>query len=95
VHEGKVLVQVLDDGAVRFLQPDGQTFDSVAPSHNRPIGDWRELPRQHEQRDIVINARTAASRWDGGPLDFGMGVDGLLRRWREAKNPPRGGFQLS
>jgi hypothetical protein len=26
-------------------------------------------------------------------MDFGMGVDGLLWRWRKAKeNPPRGGL---
>jgi hypothetical protein len=34
VHEGKVRVHVLDDGAVRFLQPNGESFDSIAPGHN-------------------------------------------------------------
>ncbi|HEY0680964.1 MAG TPA: DUF222 domain-containing protein [Steroidobacter sp.] len=91
-HEGKVIVQTLDDGAVRFLRPDGESFDSIAPDHNQPIGDWRELPRQHEQKEIVINARTAVTRWDGGPMDFGMAVDSLLHRLRKAKNPPRGGL---
>ena len=31
VHEGQVIVQVLDDGAIRFVQPNGESFDSVAP----------------------------------------------------------------
>lgn len=88
VHEGKVVIHVLDDGAIRFLQPNGQSFDSVAPDHTHPIGDWRELPRQNGERSITINARTAVTRWDGGPMDFGMGVDGLLRRWSAAKNDP-------
>ena len=30
VHEGEVVVQVLDDGAIRFVQPDGECFDSVS-----------------------------------------------------------------
>ncbi len=28
VHEGQVIVQVLDDGAIRFVQPDGESFES-------------------------------------------------------------------
>ncbi|MBL8265507.1 HNH endonuclease signature motif containing protein [Steroidobacter sp.] len=90
VHEGKVQIYILDDGAIRFLQPNGKTFDSVAPNHNHPVGDWRELPRQHEQEGIVISSRTAVTRWDGGPMDFGMAVASLLRRTRAAANPPRG-----
>jgi hypothetical protein len=92
VHEGKVIINVLNDGAIRFLQPNGESFDSVAPNHTHPISDWQELPRQHQDRDIVVNARTAVTRWDGEPMDFGLGVDSLLRRWREGKNPPRGGL---
>jgi hypothetical protein len=30
VHEGQVVVQVLDDGAIRFVQPNGESFDSHA-----------------------------------------------------------------
>ena len=87
-----MIINVLNDGAIRFLQPNGESFDGVAPNHTHPMGDWQELPRQHQDRDIVINAHTAITRWDGEPMDFGMGVDGLLRRWRQGKNPPRGGW---
>ena len=48
VHEGRVEVQVLDDGALRFLKPDGQAFDSVAPDHTRTL-DWRALPAAHRR----------------------------------------------
>ena len=75
VHEGKVVVHVLNDGAIRFLQPDGCSFDSVALNQTHPISDWRELPKQHEERGISIDARTAITRWDGEPMDFGMYAD--------------------
>ena len=44
VHEGSVVIQYLDDGALRFVRPDGRSFDSVAPEHSRPLCRWRELP---------------------------------------------------
>ena len=40
VHEGGVRMEVLDDGAFRFVRPDGRAFDSVAPAHN---SDWTQL----------------------------------------------------
>lgn len=93
VHEGKVQIHVLDDGAIRFLQPNGHSFDSTAPDHTHPISNWRALPRQHRERNIVISACTAVTEWDGEPMDFGMGVDGLSRRAQESKkNPPACGL---
>jgi hypothetical protein len=73
VHEGEVIVQVLDDGAIRFVQPNGETFDSV-----HPIGDWRELRAVHERSGIRIDPKTAATRWDGGPMDYGIAMDVLM-----------------
>ncbi len=41
VHEGGVTVQVLDDGAFRFVKPNGTAFDSVATGRTAPLaGDW-------------------------------------------------------
>jgi hypothetical protein len=94
VHEGKVEIHVLDDGAIRFLRPNGESFDSIAPGHNQPMSDWHELPRQHDEHGITINARTAVTRWEGGPMDFGMAVDSLLYRVRVGKNPPGGGLSV-
>ena len=62
VHEGGVVIHVLDDGAIRFTQPNGQSFNSVAPDHVHPF-DWTQLPIEHEERGIHINERTAATRW--------------------------------
>jgi hypothetical protein len=78
VHEGEVIVQGLDDGAIRFVQPNGECFDTVLPSHTRPLGDWRQLPTTHKRMGIHITATTAATRWDGGPMDYGMAMDSLM-----------------
>jgi len=74
VHEGQVVVQVLDDGAIRFVQPNGECFESVS----RTVGDWRELLEVHERAGIHIDKRTAATKWDGGPMDYGIAVDALM-----------------
>jgi hypothetical protein len=83
VHEGKVLIQQLDDGALRFLKPDGETFDSVAPNHTQPLGDWRQLSAAHDQQGIHIDEKTAATLWRGEKMDYGLGVFVLLQQaWR-------------
>ena len=85
VHEGQVIVQVLDDGAIRFVQPDGECFESAS----RTSGDWRELAVVHERAGIHINERTAATKWDGGRMDYGIAIDALmwLRREVSAETP--------
>ena len=79
VHEGRVVVQVLDDGALRFVRPDGESFDSVAPDHTRPLSDWRQLPEHHEQQGIHIDKNTAATRWRGETMDYGLAIEVLLQ----------------
>jgi hypothetical protein len=79
VHEGRVVVQVLDDGALRFVRPDGESFDSVAPDHTRPLPDWRQLPEYHEQQSIRIDKNTATTRWRGETMDYGLAIEVLLQ----------------
>ena len=74
VHEGQVVIQVLDDGAIRFVQRDGECFDTATPM----VGDWKELPAVHERAGIHIDAQTAAMRGRGGPIDFGLAMDALM-----------------
>ena len=83
VHEGDVVVRVLDDGAIRFTQPNGECFDSVSLNHTRPLANWRQLPAIHERAGIRIDAKTAATRWDGGPMDYGMAMDSLMSLRRD------------
>ena len=73
VHEGGIQIRVLDDGALRFVRPDGNAVDSVAAGYTQPLGDWRYLPTQNVERGMSIDARTAATRWGGGGRVWIMG----------------------
>jgi hypothetical protein len=90
VHEGKVVIQHLDDGAVRFLKTTGESFDSVAPNHTQPLADWQELSAVHAQQGIRIDEKTATTLWRGEKMDYGLGVAVLLqqaRRGRRVSSP--------
>jgi hypothetical protein len=88
VHEGQVVTHVLDDGAFRFIRPNGQSFDSPAP-----IGsDWAQLLAAHDAHEIVITPDTAITRWTGEALDQGLAVDWLMLQAKRAKNVPAGTF---
>lgn len=89
VHEGKVEIRILDDGALRFVKPNGQSFDSVAPEHMHPF-DWAQLPAQHEERGIHINERTAETKWCGESMDYGLAVEVLLHQALRAKQREQG-----
>jgi hypothetical protein len=85
VHEGRVVIQRLDDGALRFLRPDGESFDSVAPEHTRPLSDWQQLPAVHDQQRIRIDQNTAATRWRGEKMDYGLAIEVLLQHDRRGQ----------
>jgi hypothetical protein len=80
VHEGGFQLQVLDDGALRFLRPDGRSLDSVAPGFTLPLGDWEYLPTNNRERGLSISAETAATRWAGESMDYGLAVEVLMQR---------------
>ncbi len=73
VHEGRVVVQILDDGAFRFIRPDGKSFESPAPRST----DWKP--------PIPITATTAITRWTGEALDYDLTIGCLMERARRAK----------
>jgi len=80
VHEGRVVIEPLDDGALRFLRPDGQSFESVAPEHTRALSDWRELAATHDEQGVRIDPTTATTRWRGERMDYGLAVQSLILR---------------
>jgi hypothetical protein len=86
VHEGGVLIRVLDDGAVRFLRQDGSAFDGVAPGCVRPLADWTRLAAADRSLGIHIDHRTAATRWRGEEMDYGLAIETLLHQARRARN---------
>jgi hypothetical protein len=89
VHGGAILVQRLDDGAFRFVRPDGRAFDSPAPARSTPF-DWAQLPLQHAEADIRINKNTAVSRWRGERIDYGLAIEVLLNQTHRSTNAPPG-----
>jgi hypothetical protein len=85
VHEGGMQIQMLDDGAIRFIKLDGTAIDNVAPGYTQPFSEWTEIPKHHRDSGIHIDERTAATRWAGESCDYGLGVEVLLARARRAK----------
>jgi len=79
VHEGRVVVTCLNDGAIRFTRPDATIFDSPLPC---PTG-WRELVAQ---QSIRITPQTAITGWTGEDLDIDHAVGWLVQRTARAKN---------
>lgn len=82
VHEGRVAIDVLDDGALRFRKPTGETFESVAPEHTLPLSSWQELVAESQRRGLSIDARTATTRWTGESMDYQTAIDCLFHRER-------------
>ena len=70
---------------MRFLRPDGRSFDSVAPEHTRPLYDAEALRAVHEQQGIRIDKNTARTRWRGEKMDYGLGIEVLLQHARRAR----------
>jgi hypothetical protein len=80
VHEGGVEVHVLDDGAICFVKPNGQAFDSLVPGFTQPLADWRDIAAAHERAHIHISERTAATKWGGESMDYGLAVQVLVQQ---------------
>jgi len=90
VHEGRVAIKVLDDGALRFCKPDGETFESVASGHSLPLADWREIAAGNCRRGLTIDCRTATTRWTGEAMDYQIAIDSLFFRERRAERSAAG-----
>ena len=57
----------------------GAPVDSVAPGFTQPRGDWSEIPQ-----GVLV------ARWRGERMDYGLAIDGLIHRARQAKDVPAG-----
>jgi hypothetical protein len=94
VHEGGVEVQVLDDGALRFVVKD-RSFVSAVPAHTAAAdhsgasqeitrGNWSQLVAELSASGISVTPDTAVTRWRGERMDYGAAVDVMLFRTRRA-----------
>ncbi len=71
VHEGGIRIEILDDGAFRFVKPDGATIDSVLPGGTQPAGDWHVL---------TAEPRAGLAKWTGERMDLGLAVEVLMQQ---------------
>jgi hypothetical protein len=77
VHEGGVRIERLDDGALRFVKPDGAAIDlGYVASH--PHAVW--------QPDL---AASTPSSWRGDRMDYGLALDILFQQTRKLDPGPR------
>jgi hypothetical protein len=94
VHEGGVQVQVLDDGALRFVVK-GRSFESPAPTRRAAAncgppsqevtrGNWSQLVADLSADGITVTPDTAVTRWRGERMDYGMAIDAMLFRTHRA-----------
>lgn len=77
VHEGGIRIELLDDGALRFVKPSGASVDGVAGI--TPPGDWWQLP-----------AATSMSHYRGDRMNLSLAVDVLIQKAGRAKDVPPG-----
>ena len=81
VHEGNVRVRRLDDGALQFSRcSDGQPYEAEV----RGAGSLAALLDEHQRQGLRITAQTAATRWCGERMDYGLAVAGLLLKRERA-----------
>jgi hypothetical protein len=85
VHEGRIEVRRLDDGALRFIGRHGERLEDAA----KMVGDTAGLVGQHRMHGIDIDPATATTRWCGERLDYGMAVEGLLLQQERARRDDR------
>ena len=84
VHEGQVVIQTLDDGAFRFVRPNGESFTSPVPATT----NWEKLVDAHEAGGIRVTPMTTVTGWTGETLDYELAVSWLMERGNREKNIP-------
>jgi len=79
VHEGGIEIQILDDGALRFVKANGDVIESTQAGCTQPRGDWRQLPAGGE-----------VGQWKGDRMDLPLAVELLMLKSRNAQHVPAG-----
>jgi len=80
VHEGGGRIDILDDGALRFVRSDGRILADGSPEMLSVQSNWTRMPALNRDRGLEIDHRTGASGWTGESMDYGWAVQALLQR---------------
>ena len=76
MHERGFQIEILDDGALRFVKPDGQGYDPPPPD----LGDPGEFG------EIRVAPGAAVTQWRGEKMDYGLAVQLLMYRARRCED---------
>ena len=79
VHEGGFNVEILDDGALRFVNPHGEAVDHVQPGCSQPPGDHTQVPRGKFE-----------DCWRGDRMDLDLAVDVMIQQSSMGRDVPAG-----
>jgi hypothetical protein len=79
VHEGGFRIELLDDGAVRVVNPRGDDVEDVPRGYAAPRGDLTQLPKG-----------TPSRGWSGDRMDYGISVAYLMDLDARRRNVPAG-----
>lgn len=85
VHEENVSIRPQPDGNWRFVKPDGSVFDDVRSTPPTAFA-WTDLLDTHAERAIHIDSQTAATRWRGEHMDYGLAIQVLLQQAERAQH---------
>ena len=88
VHEGGFDVHRLDDGAYRFVSPQGW---AVRPPRTPGASSPEVIVRRNEALGMIIDGTTATARWDGQPVDYDQAVMVAMASWEARDNRPETG----
>ncbi len=76
VHEGGYTVRVQTDGSLAFTRPDGRRV-AEAPI---PAASTADLLDTNRADGLAITAETGVPLWRGEAMDYGIAIEGLIRR---------------
>lgn len=85
VHEGKVAIQRLDDGALRFVRPNGVAYDSPCPGETSNASVVA-MATANAARGIAITRETAIPCMTDSRMDYGLAVEWLMMNDARQKN---------
>ena len=86
VHEGQVAIQTLDDGAFRFVVPNGRDLRKSAAGSDRVVAARRDVTTRNEIRITPDNGGHALDRRSARPGSRDQRVDGPTSEKRSGRN---------
>ena len=86
VHEGGFDVRRLDDGALRFTAPNGQTVR--APTPHEPTSPDTVISH-NDALGLAIDRETAMAHWHGERIDYDHAIMVTMHAWRSCSSRAR------